>query len=69
MAYNRKNYLGRVIKVQDITLKHTKKGCTQEWIYKTLIESQFNISKSTYYAYLRCNAKAQLKKLEKDNDQ
>lgn len=63
MAYNRKNYFMKVIRIQEITLAHTSKGCTQEWIYYNLISPQFNISKSTYYTHLRCNAKAELKKL------
>lgn len=64
MAYNRRNYLNRVIKIQTIVLEHKKKGVTQQWIYDNLIFPTFGISIGTFYIYLACNAKAELKKLE-----
>lgn len=64
MAYNRRNYLNKVIKVQDLTLQYTKKGSTQQWVFDNIIAPEFNISIGTYYNYLACNAKAELKKLE-----
>lgn len=63
MAYNRKNYLNRVIKVQNITLENTRKGCTQQWVYENIIAPMFNISIGTFYNYLACNAKGELKTL------
>ena len=63
-GYNRKNLLIKMIKVQDITLEHTARGVPQEWVYNNVIKPNFFISRMTYYKYLRCNAKAELKKLE-----
>lgn len=64
MAYNRRNLLNRVIKVQDVTLEHTKTGTSQQWVYNNIIFPTFAISIGTYYNYLACNAKAELKKLD-----
>lgn len=62
MAYNRNNYLSRIVVIQNITLEYKEKGCTQEWIYKKLIKPNYNISRSTYYRYLGIPAKKDLKK-------
>ena len=64
MAYNRRYYLLRVCKVQDITLEHTKRGVTQKWVYDNLIKEKFYISFSTYCTYLGINAKRELAKLD-----
>ena len=66
MAYNRRNYLNKVIKVQDITLQYTKKGSTQQWVFNNIIAPEFNISIGTYYNYLACPAKAELKRMEQE---
>ncbi len=63
MAYNRINILNRIIDIQNVTIEHTSRGVTQEWIYDHLIYPKYFISKSTYYTYLRCNAKAELKRI------
>lgn len=64
MGYNRKNTLKRIIDIQDLTLQHTQKGVTQEYIYNNYIYPVYLISRSTYYTYLATNAKAELKRLE-----
>lgn len=64
MAYNRRNYLLRVCKVQDITLEHTKRGVTQKWVFDNLIRDKFFISFSTYCSYLGINAKRELAKMD-----
>jgi len=70
MAYNRKNILQRMVKVQNITLEHTQRGITQEWVYNNIIYPRYDISRATYYAYLSTPAKMQLTKLrEKEKEQ
>ena len=64
MAYNRKNVLNRIIDIQNITLEHTSRGVTQEWVFKNKIKPIFHISRATYYQYLATNAKAELKQLK-----
>lgn len=59
----RKHTLLKAIKVQNITLEHTRKGVTQEWVYSHLIKDSFFISKRTYNRYLGLNAKKLLKEL------
>ena len=64
MGYNRRNILKRIIEVQNITLEHTKRGSTQEWVYENIIYPRFLISIATYNNYLAVNAKAELKKMD-----
>lgn len=64
MAYNRLNILSRIIDVQNITIEHTSRGVTQQWVYDHVIYPQYRISIGTYYNYLATNAKAELRKLE-----
>lgn len=63
MAYNRRNILTRMVKIQELTLEHTRRGVTQEWIYSHLVFPQYGISKRCYYSYLGAPAKAELKRL------
>ena len=65
MAYNRNNILQRIVTIQEITLKHTSNGVSQEFVYENVISKTFFISRSTYYRYLAQNAKHELKKYEK----
>lgn len=64
MAYNRVNILNRIIDVQNITIEHTKRGVTQQWVFEHVIYPKYFISIGTYYNYLACNAKAELRKIE-----
>jgi hypothetical protein len=61
MPYNRKNKLRLIITIQNITLEHTQKGVTQEWVYKNIILPRYCVSKRTYYSYLATPAKQELK--------
>jgi len=68
MAYNRKNYLNKVLKIQQITLEYRAQGLYFKEIYHKHIENQFNICKRTYDSYLGINAKKQLREFaEKEN--
>lgn len=64
MAYSKKNFLERVLTIQNITLEHKRRGVSQEWVYQNLIFPTYLISRTTYYNYLGCNAKAELQKIE-----
>ncbi|WP_026473961.1 hypothetical protein [Alkaliflexus imshenetskii] len=60
MAYNHKNRLLRIIKIQEITVEHTRNGVSQEHVYRSYIAPAFAISRRTYYKYLATNAKKEL---------
>ena len=64
MAYTRKNLLRRMIDIQNITLEYKRIGVSQKRIFQDHIETQYRISRATYYEYLGTNAKLQLKQLE-----
>ena len=64
MAYNKRNLYRKIVEIQDLTLEHTKKGCTQIWVYENVIKPKYFISQGTYYNYLSPNAKGELKKME-----
>lgn len=68
MAYNRVNKLTLMVDIQQMTLEHTAKGVTQEWLFNNKIKPVYRISHATYYNYLKVNAKAELKKLEKEKE-
>jgi hypothetical protein len=64
MAYNRLNFLTKVLKVQEIALYHNRQGLYFKEIYHLYIEKQFNICKRTFDNYLSINARKQLKDLK-----
>lgn len=64
MAYHRKNHLQKVLRIQEIVMKHQGQGLFLKNIYHEFIEYQFNISKRTFDSYLGINAKKELKELE-----
>lgn len=66
MAYNRRNFLTKVVRIQQITVEHTQRGVSQEWLFHNIIEPQFCISRATYYNYLAINARLELKKLNNE---
>ncbi len=68
MAYNRKNYLKKVLKVQELALLHRKQELFFKEIFYKHVESQFNISKRTFDSYLGVNAKKELKELEQSKE-
>lgn len=51
----------KMIRVQEITLEHTRKGITQEWVFQNIIKEKFFINRSAYYKYLGTNAKKLIK--------
>ena len=67
MAYNRKNFLTKVLKVQEIALHHRKQGLFFKEIYHLHIENQHNICKRTFDSYLGINARKELKDLQQTN--
>ena len=69
MAYNRKNFLTKVLKVQEIALYHNKQGLFFKEIYHLYIEKQFHISKRTFDTYLGINARKELKELKANQAQ
>lgn len=69
MAYNRKNFLTKVLKVQEIALYHNKQGLFFKEIYHLYIEKQFHISKRTFDTYLGINARKELKELKVNQEQ
>lgn len=64
MAYNRRNFLHRVLEVQDAVLKEKKHGTSQIWVYENIVKDRFLISFSTFNRYLSINAKREIKKYE-----
>lgn len=69
MAYNRNNFLTKVLKVQEIALYHNKQGLFFKEIYHLYIEKQFHISKRTFDTYLGINARKELKELKANQEQ
>ena len=63
MAYRRINLLKKIVEIQNLTLEHTKRGVSQKWVYDNLISERYHISLPTYYNYLGCAAKAELREL------
>jgi len=63
MAYNRENLLKRIIKMQNIVLKHRKNDTPYKRIFEKHIKDQFDISYSTFNEWNGTNAKLQLEKL------
>ena len=69
MAYNRKNFLTKVLKVQEIALYQNKQGLFFKEIYHLYIEKQFHISKRTFDTYLGINARKELRELKANQEQ
>lgn len=69
MAYSRKNHLRKVIRVQEIYLRYSDQGCTNEYIFNKLIRPNFFISRSTFYEYLATPASKELKQIEAEERQ
>lgn len=66
MAYNNRNVLRRIARVQDIVLSHQKKGVTQLFIYEHYIRDTFCISYSTFNRWLAYPAKQELRNGKRD---
>lgn len=62
---NRKNFLMRVVAVQEIYLAEKKhEGITTKWIWKTKVYPVYFISLTTFHKYLGINAKRELSEIE-----
>lgn len=64
MAYNRENFLKKVLDVQIIALHYSSKGLFYKEIYHKYVEVQFRISKRTFDSYLGINARKELRELQ-----
>jgi hypothetical protein len=67
MAFNKLNYLSRIIDIQNITLEHQARGATRKWIFNNVIKQNYYISLSTYRKYLGINAKKLIKLVDTKN--
>lgn len=67
MAYNNRNTLKKMVRVQDIVLEQKKKGVTQVFVYENIIKDMFLISYATFNRWLAYPAKAELKHGKKKN--
>jgi hypothetical protein len=65
MAYNRRLFLQRVLRVQEITLEYKKLGFSQKWIYDNHIFPLYQISKSTFDSYLGINARREISDIKR----
>ncbi|MDN5291783.1 MAG: hypothetical protein PWQ06_2022 [Anaerophaga sp.] len=52
MAYSRRYILQRIVSIQEITLEHTRRGVSQEYVYQNFIKPVYHISRRTFYRYL-----------------
>ena len=68
MAYNRENFLKKVLKVQEIALHYSKQGLFFKEIYHLHIENQYDICKRTFDSYLGINARKQLRELQEKKE-
>lgn len=62
MAYNNRNTLLKMVKVQDIVLEQKRRGVSQLFVYENLIRDTFLISYSTFNRWLAYPAKQELKR-------
>lgn len=61
MAYNNRNTLLKIIRVQDIVLEQKRHGVTQLYTYEHFVRDRFLISYSTFNRWLSYPAKQELK--------
>lgn len=66
MAYNRENFLKRVLAVQTTFKEHNHQGMVQEWIFDNYIKKQHNISRTTFYKWLSIPVNRELEKIKND---
>jgi hypothetical protein len=61
MAYNNKNFLKKVLEIQEIYLRYNARGHSGTWIYDNLIAPNYHISRRTLTNYLAINARKELR--------
>lgn len=54
----------RILDIQATVLEHGRRGVTQQWVYQNIVQPKYRISRTTFYAYLGVNAKAEVKQIE-----
>ncbi len=66
MAYNKENFLRRVVEAQDyfLELQELRKGVPSVCLFQEYIKPRFHISYSTFNRWMAINAKAKLAKIE-----
>lgn len=71
MAYNRLNYLKKVLEVQQIWQEFGRGGLgySDVWVFRNKIHDVYHISMSTFYHYLEIPAKKQIKEIEAKRNQ
>ena len=63
MAFSRKNFLLRVKEVNELYKEKQRIGLSTEYIYRTFIEPQYHISRSTLYDWLAIPYEKQLREI------
>lgn len=66
MAYNNRNTLLKMIRVQDIVLAEKRKGVSQLYVYEHIIKDAFLISYSTFNRWLSYPAKQELNRKKQE---
>lgn len=61
MAYNNRNTLLKMVRVQNIVLEQKSHGVTQLYVYENIVKDMFLISYSTFNRWLAYPAKQELK--------
>ena len=64
-GYNRRNFLLRVQRVNEVYLFHSKRGVFVEHIFRNYVRDEFLISRSTFYQYLSIPYKRELEELDR----
>lgn len=67
MAFNNRNILLKMIRVQDLVLEQKKHGVTQRFVYENMVRDTYLISYSTFNRWLSYPAKHELKYGKKKN--
>ena len=62
MAYNNRNTLLKMVRVQNIVLEQKRHGVTQLYVYENIVKDMFLISYSTFNRWLAYPAKQELKR-------
>ena len=65
MAYNNRNTLLKMIRVQDIVLEQKRRGVSQLFVYENLVRDTYLISYSTFNRWLAYPAKQELRQGKK----
>lgn len=64
MAYTRRHLLNRIKAVNEIYIRESARGVSNEYIYANYIRDQFHISRSAFYEYLTVPYEKQIRELD-----